>query len=499
MIVAGRARGEPGAPIRVRARLAIDGEEVAARDIAEPLVLETEDGDVDVELDPSDIAAVELSGSWREVGATPLGKLFLDHAPGDHVDVEITGGAIFAGDAVAVRGRAAATAAEGGGYREAPETRVTAIRAVEAVVGDSVEAARAALEERLAAQEDESQRYQDELAKMQERAREQAERDEKRRKKRAARKRSSGAPWRKRTIALAVLAAGVAIAGVAWAPRWPGLLPVEPRAMATVLAGFALFELAIWSWAARFDLQLVHEAGRQRDWDKRSFEWPFFLHLIPAGFAVVYSLHRLDWPVYAIAAFPIAHALLWLWRIRGQLRTLRLIAGGRELGDDPDDGAWGVIRGVVELGELECTTVRASKSRSHTYSERTDDGGSRQVTRTIRWDELRYNQSVTDLAVAVGPRTARVETRGAIWAAPAEWQAVNSPTSRRAKQAIGEGDEVAILGRVRHDGDGWKLAATGPESLFVLAGSPLRHALWLLVPVLARLAYVAALALLVNF
>jgi hypothetical protein len=90
---------------------------------------------------------VELRGSYGELVAHPIARLFDAHAPGDHVRAEIRGFGLFAGDAVTVTGEVleervisdAEGAADEGGLRSAPRREPAVIGAERVALGHGTE------------------------------------------------------------------------------------------------------------------------------------------------------------------------------------------------------------------------------------------------------------------------------------------------------------------------------------------------------------------------
>jgi hypothetical protein len=104
--IVGTVVGDPGAPVLAWGRLDAAGV-VPERSRGAQVTIETDHGvQHAVDAAPDRLKVPPAKGRrapWREVAATPLGGLFDDVAPGDHVEVELRGWTVAPGARIAVR------------------------------------------------------------------------------------------------------------------------------------------------------------------------------------------------------------------------------------------------------------------------------------------------------------------------------------------------------------------------------------------------------------
>ncbi|HUQ03726.1 MAG TPA: hypothetical protein VM261_14615 [Kofleriaceae bacterium] len=424
------------------------GGQAIARAHGSHIVVRTSDRAVGIHVDPSVILGEDLRGSWGELARHPLAALFQEVAPGDHVDVRISGAALAPGDHVAVRVRRAGT-------------DLAAVRVVLGADGDAAMRALAHAEAADRAQHDHAQRAAADAAARAERARI-----------------TPRPPWSRTTPVFGAIALGFLALAASEATGWRGAVPQGGSAAGLWVFGVGLGASTLMMWGTRHDLPFVQRVGATPGPSSRQLV--MFFQIAAALLAMMIAFGRnksgptTPHPVpglYVACLFPAVTALIGIVRGFASVRGLVPVEQAARLPLPPPAATWGVVEGIVGRSEgpaLSATTARAVQSAG------SGRGG-------WIWEELQTTATATpSFELDAGPWRATVYTSGMTWAAPPAWQPLDEKRAIRAVAAVRSGDRVRVLARTGATPDDRSLRAGGPESLFLVVGTPsafLRRAL----------------------
>jgi len=413
---------------------------------------------VRVRLAASVIVGEVVDGAWGEVARHRLAALFADAAPGDHVHVRISGAALGTGDVVALRVQrnadsfTALRAACGTDERSAMAALTHAEASANAHVAeaDRVAAAAAAREERLRV--------------------------------------TPHPPWSRLTILLALAAPSVAGLAALEASGWHVAIPQGREAAGTWALAAGLGGAAMIAWSTRHELPLLHQVGVKRPDATRQLL--FLLQILVSLIAMAMASGRsrpgatnhLPAAGLIVACFvPAVAALIGALRGFASVRGIWPVERAAKVTPPPPPRTWGVIDGVVAGSGDPVLTATTTRTARLVGSGR---GG-------WSWDEVAVATTAAPVfRVEASGWHADVHTGGLMWAAPPIWQPRGDRRVIHAIAAIRPGDRVRVLARTGDAGD-TSLRASGPESLFVIAGSPSAFLRRALRPPLVIAAYVA--------
>jgi hypothetical protein len=397
------------------------------------------------------ITPTESRGKWGELLEHPLTRPFDGEAPGDHVEVEVSGVAIQPGDTVAILGEEDAHL-EPDGYRGAKEI----VRAFEAQVvarGDDPE--------------DALSRWQQEEADARQRA-EEAERKA----RRAARERPPDIPAEV-PLGATVAGVGLLVIGLALALTESG-----PAHLRGVLpgTGIVLAAIALLVYRRRRYLPVFSTPSHRARHDPARWSSPELTSVIAFGgplvgvalAGVLFAGSGVVGRALAGAAGVLAFlfALRLLWDGRHGVRFLRMLLRTPEY--RPGDSGMRTLVISLDKGRL-LRDVDASK-RDELWTS---------------WEFLRDDETNHANQFELAGRTAdgtevHVQPGGANFASlrrTAEMKRTDTAIEVRVREEITAGDEVLVLGRPEKSSGVLKVSATGPESLVILgAGADVRTA-----------------------
>jgi hypothetical protein len=403
------------------------------------VVVRTADKTVTIRITASALAPASIDGRWGEVARHPLAAAFIDVAPGDHVHVRLRGAVVAAGDHIAVRVR------EDG----------AALVAERAATGADDDAARAAL-----AHADGADR---------------ARRADAQRSATAAATRAERArvtprvPWGRMTVVLGAGALAVAVTSAARATGWHGAIPGGDGVAALWVLAIGLGAAALMTWSARHDVPFVHRIGEKQEPASRQFV--ISIQLLACLIATMVAMGRSQSgaahpaPVAAMAivcVVPLIVAGFGIARAVASVRALWPVEQAARLTVPPPPRTWGVIEGVI-AGKGE-TVLSATTTRS------TESAGSGRTGWV--WEEVAVTTTpVHSFELDAGAWRAEILPAAMFWAAPAVWQPRGADGAIHAIAEVRAGDRVSVLARTGDAGD-HTLRAGGPESLFLVVGTP---------------------------
>lgn len=462
--VRGRAVGEEGSLLLVRASLRIGDEVVEARE-GRSLELALE-GKPNVRLELGDAAFLDMEpaeGPYGELASDPRAAAFRDRAPGDHVRCRLEGLVVLGGSHVAAEGRVVTTESEGaGGYRGAPVVNARALRATLVAVGVDAE-------ERI-------DRHHEE------RARTRSPKGPENAGAKPAPPRIPE-PYTRAPLALGALSA-------------IGLLHsidelfvrrrLEGRSFASVVfaasllvAGLALLRALRRAYLTPFSPATSNPYGRRPPWSGGAIDGTLAAIVVfaPGALAYLAETHAVSRVLYAsVALVGAVQAAIVLHGDRPFLRVAWLFLRARPLGREPADGEWGTIDARVPLDPAAVVfsrrTVFTHRSESHDHTTQDANGHTVTTTRTERWiGSTVVGRAEGLLEVEAGERRVRLELgKAAVHVAARRYLPdANAEVAAALEERIRGGDALRILGRVRREGDGVSFRSTGAESLFVFA------------------------------
>ncbi len=443
------------------------------------------DGGARVEVDATgavDFGTDERSEApWGQLAKTPVARLFRDDAPGDHVEVTLTGYALVDGDAIALEADVVEERAgkAGGGYRDSARPEPARVKALRVVVGSDVAAAAAALAalHQEASAEDqrkaeswraEGDRKQAEAARAAEKRRE----EQRRQAERASR--PPYAAWPKVTALLAAAAAGGGAIALAHGD--------DNIAGAAFAVTIALLSSAVAVAIALHPMPDFREGNAKRKhrtgtpWTDAAVLTSFAsgATAIALLLAVAVRERGTGRVALVIAIISPVVALLAFRGRRRPMARLALIARSAET-RVLEDEAWGVVRGRAAGGDPGTPLALAEivyETKSETRQVVVKIAGSeRYRDRKHTWVEpIELIQVPPSLTVKSGDTDIEVAVIGGLWTSlPAG--IVAGKREPVVSQSIRPGDLVWVLGRIRTDKGAPRMRATGPESLIVVAAS----------------------------
>lgn len=496
------------------AQLAV-GKKRTARDRGGPLRLRLDDGAVvTIEISGGRGALfaprpAPRKGAWSEVAGDPRAALVTDAAPGDHVHVELAGWVVPRGARLAVRGPA-----RGAGARTIAARRIAVVDLDRGIAGDG-----AAIEALDRADRDEDERDAKEAAR-----RDAAGRAAAAPKAARPRPRPVPVPWRIGAPFFLVLGAGLSLAAIAtWRDVTEQLHREIPYAMGLATLGALALVIALAMWSSR-PLYEVHDTGRARG--KFHPTWAIgkaagavlAVQLVAGMIAIMIGGADRAPRWFAVAWLPVvltaAGFTIWLAvRQRANLRFARLVLGADALPSPLPVGRWGRFEGTVvaDGAVLERTVRYLQRATTRTVTARAQDGSTTTRQETTTWIEGHPGGSpLRAFAVAVGGQRVAIQDGDALWAAPAEFTAVD-PADRtglafQTRASVRGGDAVVVLGRVALDDGRPVVHGGGAESLLIFAApsaarATLRRAALVTVATIASLAAatIAGVAVLAHF
>lgn len=437
VVVEGVVRSDSEVPVVLDAALEIRGKKAGKERIRETFVLETADGDVEIDASDSTLAPHRrMKDAWGELADNPIAKAVASHAPGDHVKVVLDGAAVVPGETISVRGEVVRREASDA-YRGGTVGRVTHLKAIAIGVGDDRRKAVEPVEKEAEPEQEDPT---------------------------PAPKAEPPKPLTLSFELPIVLAlAGVAASAVTAmgmigeiGPRW-----LRPLACAIAIASLSL---AILAWRRRRFLPVFSEAHRGAS--GTGLPWsvgnPAIVSLVALGAGTVFGLVFLadgqasGAVVMTTAVAPLAIAFaVWLAIVeRKSERWLRLLLFSRAA-----KGAWGSREGKLESGALARKRVHTPRTSERDVTNK--DGTTKTVRRT--WYEWRESGRAIDGELALEDGTVACELRGATWGS--HDRSVTLGDDPTYEEEVKVGDRTLVLGRVA---DG-KLRAAGPESLVLYA------------------------------
>ena len=469
----GRVVGPDSRPVFVAAWLEIDGQR-APYVYGTGFVIATDHGPMTIELDERAIEPEHLSGRWGDLATTPLARLFAANAPGDHIHVKITGTIVTPGDFIAVSGEPLEHAVQAGaGYRDAPTAIVRTLRASCIGRGTDEGSARAA--------HDRFQRV---------------VRD---RTNHEARVSTPRPPARPPTIPLRWLARGFALAAIG-----AGIVAVsdaDALHSGWFAVGLQLVGLALVAWSARHEMAHAVELGNEPRAAVLStglyyLQGPLtYLGLAGHGDGLPVIGGRYGYAMM-VSVVPIIAIVIWTVRQWKTARWLHIVARAPLATRTTAAGAWTKIVGTLAgsgTDPIVVTTDRMSNSAS--------SGNSTSYYTALR-TSVTSSPAIEITAGAVG---LDVITNHAIVAGVPHWTWVDSSDAQKwswatphAELTFAAGDEVTVLGRPRIEGARLRFEATGPESLFIVRGSPRKVLASLRAPIVAFAAFLAAVGIIYS-
>jgi hypothetical protein len=404
------------------------------------VVVRTADSVVRIRIAASALVPASIDGRWGEVARLPLAAAFIDVAPGDHVNVRLHGAVVAIGDHIAARVR----------------TQGAELVAERAATGADNDAAMAALSQAEGA--------------------DQARDEDARRNASAAAARAELArvtprvPWGRMTLALGAGALGIAAMSAALATGWRGAIPRGDHVAALWVLAIGLGGAASMTWSTRHDLPfVVHRVGETREAASRQLV--VAIQLFASFMAIMIALGRSrsgvahPEPVAAlwiVCITPAVTAVLGIVRASSAVRALWPVERAARLPIPPPPHTWGVIEGVIAgsgPAVLSATTKRSTESAG------SGRGG-------WVWEEIAVTTTpVQAFDLDAGAWRAQILPAAMIWAAPPVWQPPDETGAIHAVAAVRPGDRVRVLARTGAAGD-HSLRAGGPESLFLVSGTP---------------------------
>ncbi len=446
-IVTGRVAGEGEEPLLYDAELRIAGGD-PTRHLKRGVVTITTDDGGTVEVKTSRATVLveprDERGKWGDLLDDPLSRPFDGEAPGDHVQVALSGVAIKPGDLVAVLGD------EDGhltpdGYR-----------------GAKVE--RRALEARVVAQgdapEDALSRWQQEEADAK-----QKKEEERRNARRASRKAPEDIPVR---LPLAGLGAGivVAIAGLAlsFTQTGPSALRVVLPAAGILLTALSTMVVRRRRFLPSFATPAVEPRRAPARWSTPELTGIVGLAIVAFGLGFVFigfglgTVCRVLLALSALLSIFFAVRIAWDERRSGPL--LRMLLGAPE----------------YHPGESGMRSVVLSVDRGKLRRERT---ASKSLDGAMTWefgrgDELNQAEQFELCGRTADETMVHVRPGGALFGSTkrsAELSKSDTAIEARVAEEIDVGDEVLVLGRFEKKAGELEVSATGPESLLIVGAA----------------------------
>lgn len=460
----GRAVGDEGSLLLVRASLRIGDEAIEARE-GRTLELAVE-GRPNVRLELGDAAFLDsepVEGPWGELADDPRAAAFRDRAPGDHVRCRLEGLIVRGGSELVAEGSVVATEAEGAsGYRGAPVVHARALRVARIAVGPDAEAR---LERHL------------------------EERERARRPEGAKTRGAKPSPARiPAPYARAPLAFG-ALAAIGFLFSVDELFVqrrLEGRALASLVfaasllgVGLALLRALRRAYLAPFSPATSNPYGRRPPWSGGAIDGTLAALVLfaPGALAYLAETHAVSRVLYAsVALVGLVQAAIVLHGDRPFLRVALLFLRARPLAPELPDGAWGTtdarvpLDGAAVVFDRRTVFTHCSESRDHTTQDA--QGHTVTTTRTERWiGSTVVGRAESVVAIDVGGRRVGLELgKAAVHVANRRYRPDANPEVAAAlEERIHGGDGLRILGRVRREGDDASFRSTGAESLFVFA------------------------------
>ncbi len=480
IVVVGRVGGKADAQgfVLARARLQV-GKRIhnEQREQAFTLALVNSERSLEVEADADALAGeprLERTGPWGKLQDERLARLFTSQAPGDHVEVALSGHFVCPGDLVAISCEVTDERAPEAGYRESAPAVPTRVRALRIAVGADEAGARAALEAAEATQV------------------------------RAARESVTPAtsaparprpkpPRKKRTVpygdwpVIVIGLAAVAYMGGHLLEAGPDKLGrVAPwRISGVAMAVVLLHALAIWAtqyprgvYGAR--ASRVRSDGKKKGGPPPRFPTAFggtVSMVIAALFVLPLTGLFRDSGVIRIAFLPIAAeaaliAIILLVSRRDEWRFLGLTSGTPVA--EPQEGRFAAHEGVITSSGVALGTSTTFTRHSETYTAMVSDGKGNQVAqqKTRYWWTSNPNPMRSNRFTLTTPRgDLVVETDGAdYYPLTVSWDERTAFSQLVLRHQLRKDDAVRVIGRPVREGEQWLIRAGGEESLLVIGG-----------------------------
>lgn len=420
--------------------------------------------------------SVSLAGPYGDLVNAPLAKLFARHAPGDHVEVEITGRAICDGDSLTVEAEllpdvrfdgAPSSAAD---FRTAPAAAIVVAKALHITLAGDARAVPSDRAPALAAPKPTT---------------------------RAAPVARVHFPLETSTrvyLALGALALGGSIAAGTVLSMKPDRAALVP--LSSMGAGLLLVGLNRWLRATRH-ASFVTIAGRDERKTELSAVWGYrvdavFLGIYAFGAAITWLEPA---PRYvanlalALVALSVLHAIFLALQERAFRRfASRMLSTAAA---DPRSGKTVFIEGTARgSDEPVDRRVEFFTNTEVTYSTR-EDGSEREHRSNVVTDRQITHGRPFELetskgSIVVDPHRAQVAFASRRW--------IEHTIVAAYDEALREGAPVCLVARCSADGESLSARAGGDESMFLWAGTrgDLVKALW---GARARVALLVGLAL----
>ncbi|MCC6997594.1 MAG: hypothetical protein IT370_23455 [Deltaproteobacteria bacterium] len=486
IIVVGRVGGKADAEgfVLVRARLKV-GKRIhnEQREQAFTLALVNSERRLEVEADADALAGelrLERTGSWGKLQDDRLAKLFTSHAPGDHVEVALSGHFVCPGDLLAISCEVTDERAPEAGYREAVPTRVRALRIA---VGADEAAARSALDVAEATQA---------------------------RAARAAATPKAAAPARpkpppsKRTapygdwpVIVLGLAAVAIMAGHLFEAGPDARGRVAPWRISAIAFAVLLGLHALAIWATQYP-RGVHGARASKgkgDGKRKGGPPPRFPTAFGGtGIPVLVALFVLplagavrEAAIVRLAFLPIAAeaaliALVLLVSRYDEWRFLGLTSGTPVAA--PQEGRFAAHEGVITSSGVALGMQTTFTRHSESYTRMVSDSNGNQVAQesTRHWWTSNPSPMRSPRFTLTTPSgDLLVETDGADYhTLTVSWDERTVSSKLVLRHQLRKDDAARVIGRPVREGEQWLLRAGGEESLLVIGGGkpPLGPRLW---------------------
>lgn len=431
----------------------------------------------------------ERSGPWGKLQRERLAALFTGQAPGDHVEVGLSGRFICAGDLVAISCEILDERPPEAGYRDTAPALPTRVRALRVVVGADEAAARAALEAAEAAQ----------ARAAREPAPAPAPAPTPARPKPQPRKRT--APYGDWPVIVIGLAAVAIMAGHLFEDGPDARGRVAPWRVSGIAFAVLLALHALAIWATQYP-RAVHGArankGKgdgKRDGKRKGGAPPRFPTAFGGtGIMVIISLFVLplagavrESALVRLAFLPIAAeaaviALVLLISRYDEWRFLGLTSGAPVA--EPQEGRFAAHEGVITSSGVALGMQTTYTRHSESYTRMVTDSNGNQVAQesTRYWWTSNQSPMRSGRFTLTTPRgDLEVETDGADYhTLTASWDERTASDRLVLRHQLRKDDAARVVGRPVREGEQWLIRAGGEESLLVIGGGkpPLGPRLW---------------------